>query len=133
MNAWGKESKHQEYGNKLKFLNRTNEKYDWDNDELNDDEGLDEEDPAHPNLPAEISGADLESECMNHGSPIQEEVVDIMRAATARANANLSGITEVDFTNKEEAEHKAAVDAVVVEDVDKNEEEEKTTIMICHE
>ncbi len=28
------------YGNKLKFLNRTKVKFDWDNDELIEDNGL---------------------------------------------------------------------------------------------
>ena len=63
----------EEYGKKLKFLNRTKQKYGWDNDELNDDDGLVKEDPTHPDLPAKIPGVDLESECMDPGPAIQQE------------------------------------------------------------
>ena len=126
MNAWGKKSKREDYGNRLKFLNCTKQKYDWDNDQLNDDdEGLAKKDPVHPGLPAKITGVNLESECMDHGPAIQEEVVDdTTRAAAVRINSNLPCITGVDLTNKEEAEHQSSVDTVVVEDVDRDEEEE---------
>ena len=40
MNTWGEISKFKEYGNKLEFLNWTKVRYDWDNDEIEDDEGL---------------------------------------------------------------------------------------------
>ena len=49
MNTWGKKSKHEGYDNELKILNGTKQKYNWDNDGLDDDEGLVEEASAHPN------------------------------------------------------------------------------------
>ena len=40
MNQWGERTKREEYGRKLTFLNRTKEKYNWDNNELKQEEGL---------------------------------------------------------------------------------------------
>ena len=39
-NQWGDGTKREEYGRKLTFLNRTKEKYDWYNDELQEGEGM---------------------------------------------------------------------------------------------
>ena len=72
MNEWGKKLKCEEYGIKLKFPNRTKQRYDWDNDDLDDDESIVEEDPAHPDLPTKIPGVDLESEYMDPRLAIQE-------------------------------------------------------------
>ena len=38
MYQWVTQSKIEEYGNKLQFLNRTKQHFDWDNDELNNHE-----------------------------------------------------------------------------------------------
>ena len=40
MNQWGERTKREEYGGKLTFLNRTKEKYDYDNNEIQEEEGL---------------------------------------------------------------------------------------------
>ena len=54
LNAWGKSPKNLAYENKLEFLNRHKQKYDWDNKELDIDEGKVEPDEpvAHPSIPA---------------------------------------------------------------------------------
>ena len=62
MNEMGEESKHEEYGNKMKVLNCTKQRKIWDNDELDDDENLVKEDSAHPNHIAEIIRVGLEGE-----------------------------------------------------------------------
>ena len=43
VNNWGKRSKIEEYGNKLVFLDRHRQKYDWDNDEIVNEGGMVEE------------------------------------------------------------------------------------------
>ena len=60
VDAWGKRYQKEEKENKIEFLNRQKLKYDWDNEELMD-EGLvaDNEDPAHPDIPAEFPGLEL--------------------------------------------------------------------------
>ena len=70
MNTWGKRSKREECGNKLKFLSCTEHMYNLDNDDLDDNEGLAEEEPNHPDLPAKIPGLDLEIEYMDPGPAI---------------------------------------------------------------
>ena len=40
MNQWEEREKIQEYGKILTFINRAKEKYNWDNDELQEEEGL---------------------------------------------------------------------------------------------
>ena len=63
VNKWGKSSRSTQYGDKLAFLNRQKEKYDWDNEEL-EDAGLIEDtgEVAHAEIPAEIPGVELESD-----------------------------------------------------------------------
>ena len=38
IDQWGTWSKIEEYGNKIQFLNRTKKQFDWDNDELDNNE-----------------------------------------------------------------------------------------------
>lgn len=54
----GKKSKQTRSAETLQFLNHHREKYDWDNDKLEIDEGLGE-DEVHPDLPVEIPGVSL--------------------------------------------------------------------------
>ena len=63
VNKWGKSSRSTQYGDKLAFLNRQKEKYDWDNGEL-EYTGLIEDTGkvAHAEIPAEIPGVELESD-----------------------------------------------------------------------
>ena len=63
VNEWGKGTKVIKYGSKLEFLNRHQEKFNWENGELDDDGVLVQEEPiAHPGIPAEIPGVMLESD-----------------------------------------------------------------------
>ena len=62
INKWDEITKRKEYGRKLKFLNRTKEKYDWDNDEIKEGKGLleDEEGPL-TELTAELPVIEIKS------------------------------------------------------------------------
>ena len=63
LNEWGSKSDKANYGTTLQFRNRNKVKFDWDNDELEEDEDLIEDeirDNHHPSLPAEIPGVELE-------------------------------------------------------------------------
>ena len=51
MKDWGNNSKRKDHGKFLQFLNIIKEKYDWDNDELEELEGLVEDEVSHPNIP----------------------------------------------------------------------------------
>jgi hypothetical protein len=62
----GKKSKQTRTDQTLQFLNRHKEKIDWDNEDLEIEEGLVEEE-AHPDLPAEIPGVPLESDFESDG------------------------------------------------------------------
>ena len=58
---WGTRSKYVEYGNKIQFLNCTNQKFDWDNYELEDhDELVKDEAIAHTEIPSEMPDIYLE-------------------------------------------------------------------------
>ena len=69
VNKWGKSSRSIQYGDKLVFLNRQKEKYDLDNEEL-EDAGLIEDtgEVAHAEIHAEIPGVELESDRVNAGT-----------------------------------------------------------------
>ena len=55
------QSKIEEYGNKLQFLNRTKQHFDWDNDELNNHElAVKDWYVSHPVVPDDLPGIDLE-------------------------------------------------------------------------
>jgi hypothetical protein len=59
---WGRQHQKEDKKQALSFLNQTKKLYNWDNDDLEDNKGLVESDIAHPDLPAEFPGIDLESE-----------------------------------------------------------------------
>ena len=77
----------------MKFLNQTKEKYDWENDEIKDGEGLLEENSANLYLPADIPGVDLEDGYTNPGPAIKEEEVDNTIRATATCVNNSLSLT----------------------------------------
>ena len=55
MNWWGSKNNEEEYGNKLQFLNQNKDKFDWDNDELNNNDELVEKGPmTHLSLLTEL-------------------------------------------------------------------------------
>jgi hypothetical protein len=67
VDQWGKKYQEEEKKNKLEFLNCKKLQYDWDNDELEEPEGV-TEDLAHLDLPADFSGIELESELEDGGT-----------------------------------------------------------------
>ena len=65
VNEWGHKSNKANYGDTLKFQNRNKNKFDWGNNELEEDEGLIEDehkDNPYPSLPAEIPGVELDQD-----------------------------------------------------------------------
>ncbi len=63
---WGRHHQKEDKASTLEFLNQKLQQYDWDNDDLKYNEGLIERDIAHPDIPAEFPGIDLESEHPRH-------------------------------------------------------------------
>jgi len=85
---WARRSAHDEYKNKLVFLNRKKQRYEWDNDDLEEDNDLPE--PAHPLIPAVLPGIDLVTDQVGHDDVI--EVVEESDTERATAVLNNSGI-----------------------------------------
>jgi hypothetical protein len=59
---WGRCNQLKERSSALKFLNCQRQHFDWDNNDLADDEGLVKADTPHPNIPTKFPGINLESE-----------------------------------------------------------------------
>ena len=79
-------------------MNQNKEKFEWDNDELSNDDELMEEAPmTHPTLLAELPGIVEENDFSNDDAPVQEigPVDDSILAEQAAANANLTQTTGV--------------------------------------
>ena len=68
LNTWGRRSRKEGHKNKIECLNRHCMKYDWDNDKLNEDEGLVE--MVRPELPAQLPGIDLAAEKDGEGTMV---------------------------------------------------------------
>jgi hypothetical protein len=77
----------------LEFLNQKRQQYDWDNDDLEYKEGLIKPDIAHPDIPAESPGIDLESEHPRHHQVVEviEERED-EHIYAAQCNASLGDL-----------------------------------------
>jgi hypothetical protein len=90
---WGRHHQKEDKANTLEFLNQKQQQYDWDNEDLEYNEGLIEPDIAHPDIPAEFPGIDLESEHPHHHQVIKviEEIKDEHIYATQR-NASLDDL-----------------------------------------
>ncbi len=71
---WGRHHQKEDKANTLEFLYQKQQQYDWDNEDLEYNEGLIEPDIAHPDIPAEFPGIDLESEQPRHHQVV--EVID---------------------------------------------------------
>ena len=61
VNKWGSEPRGKAYQGRAGFLNRTQDKFDWENDDIPSGEVTGEE-PIYPNLIAEIPGIELETD-----------------------------------------------------------------------
>jgi hypothetical protein len=55
----------------LTFLNQKKQLYNWDNDNLKDNEGLVESNIPHPNLPTKFPGINLKSEQPHHHQVVE--------------------------------------------------------------
>ena len=87
MNQSGIRFKRETYGRKLQFLNRSKDKYDWDNDEFEEDEGLVEDTPlTRAEIKAEIPRIEMENEQMHiTESPVQDQDITTGQQAEAAA------------------------------------------------
>ena len=100
----GKKSKQSRTTDKLTFLNRHKAKFDWDNEELDDMDGLVDNTPRDSDdLLAELPGMTLESDYDNNNAIQQPVESDLNIVEAAAANANLvmpvsaDEITGVDY------------------------------------
>ena len=84
----GQKSKQTRSDQTLQFLNWHKEKFDWDNEDLEIEEGL-VEDEAHLDLPAEIPGVPLESDFESDVIE-QPEIGELDIAIAVARNANLA-------------------------------------------
>jgi hypothetical protein len=67
INNWGKYHAKEDTKHSLVFLKRTKQLYNWDNNDLQDEEGLVDSDlNNHPGIPAKFPGINLESEQPRH-------------------------------------------------------------------
>jgi hypothetical protein len=67
--------------------------YNWDKDDLEDDEGLVESDTAHPDLPAKFPGIDLKSEQPHHHQVVEViEESNYKRIYAAQCNVSLDDL-----------------------------------------
>ena len=108
LNHWGEREKREEYGGKWKFLNRTKEKYDRENDKQQEEEGiLKYEYGPLTDLPAELPDIDIEGEQIGPEPDVEEETTSDTEQEMAEShNENL-----VDENNTTKAS--ALVDEVI--------------------
>ncbi len=127
-NSWGKQSRSKQFGNKLEFLDRNKVRYDWDNEEIEEEEALVEppRTAAHPGILAEIPGVEIEAD-REDGTTTAIEAVPkpdlATRAAAARANANLAQNPGVPV-RKIGGVGKSKNDVIVIDDDSSDEEED---------
>ena len=101
------------FKNKLELWDRTKNKYDWENEDLDVSDGKVEVEPvnAYPHIPAEIPGVLMEYDLQPDEGAVQENPIPNMSylAAAAHANAGLAptpGVsqTTVDDNDDEDGE-----------------------------
>ena len=97
VNLWGKKTKK---GGSLEFLDRSKNRYEWDNEEFHEEEEpLPQEELTNPNILAEIPGVDLEADLEGDGCEVvqdEPEPTHAEQADAAAANANLRGHDQAD-------------------------------------
>jgi hypothetical protein len=98
VSEWGEKSMKEQFHHKLEFLNRMKQKYDWDGDEAEIDEGLVEPDLVDPDLDSNTPGVLLAGEDeLPVEQPIEQDE-EIANAAQAAANANLTPVDTAEIT-----------------------------------
>ena len=100
VNAWGKKYQEEEKKNKSELLNCLQLQCDWENDELEESEGLIEE-LVHPDLPAQFPGMELEREldidpylCMFHMCLTHRGQIDSCSLASSHITAPVATYLE---------------------------------------
>ncbi len=90
---WGRHHQKEDKASTFEFLNQKRQQYDRDNDDLEYKESLIEPNIAHPDIPAEFPGIDLESEHPRH-----HQVVEVIKESkdehiyAAQCNASLDDL-----------------------------------------
>ena len=99
INDWGKSQKNTDFKNKLEFRDRMKNKYEWENEDLDSEDGRVEEELVSPftHIPAEIPGVRMAAHVQPDTGAVEAPPVPTMLylAADARANAGLAPTTGV--------------------------------------
>ena len=88
--AWGKRSARAIKRNRIDFLNRKGEKFDWDNDDLSDLERVDEQPKMIDPGVADVPEDDKYDEDPDQGRRVEEKPSYVTRAVAARERAGLN-------------------------------------------
>ena len=90
---WGQRHQREDKAKTIKFLIRKRQHHDWENNNLQHDEGLIESEISQPDIPAEFPGIDLESEQPHHHQVVEViEESDDERIYAAQQNASLDDL-----------------------------------------
>eukprot|EP00804_Cyclotella_cryptica_P008907 CCRYP_012017-RA/>CCRYP_012017-RA protein AED:0.23 eAED:0.23 QI:0/0/0/0.75/0.33/0.25/4/0/1155 len=116
---WGKKSKQAQFPDKLQFLSRMKETFDWDGDEAEFNEAL-VEPPAHPAIPAKFPGVLYEDDDIHNAVVTPDSEPD-----EAAANANLNSIPDIEITG---VELRNAVDPLHVTDNEQDSDDKEIII-----
>jgi hypothetical protein len=98
VDTWVKKSTKEQFHHKLEFLNHMKQKYDWDGDEAEMDEGLVEPDLIYRDLDSNTPGVLFDH---NQEPPVEqpiEEDDEVANAAYVAANANLMPVDTTEIT-----------------------------------
>ena len=99
INDWGKSQKNTDFRNKLEFWDRLKNKYDWENEDLDLEDGKVEEELVSPftHIPAEIPGVRMVAHVKPNTGAVKAPPVPTMSylAVAARENAGLAPTTGV--------------------------------------
>ena len=110
VNQWGRRSQRESQADKLEFLNRHKQRFDWDNDEIVD-EGLVQDEIPLPEIPAEMPGIPLAGH--------SDDAVEVLRPSdaeqshAAEVNGAIGNIAPPSSTGVP-----TAVDEVIIDDDD---------------
>jgi len=113
VNNWGLRSKRNRSAPKLEFLNRRKEKFDWDNDEMEDD-AMVEDEVIYPEIPAEFPGLLFDRGMSDDVVEVKPELSNAQLALAAAVNAD---IVEINTTGVP-----SLIDEVIIDDDDDDDE-----------
>ena len=82
VNRWGQISRTQSYGALLEFFNRNQRRYDWDNEELVEDEGLVEKETGPPSRGSQTKSQEWAPRGRLMVPPDQRSAVNLSRTST---------------------------------------------------